>query len=151
MNRIENEQYRGFMVEIKSKVHQSLTIVLQSGQNVEILGKGTADVSEADLASPHLKNFLSKGMIIISSREGKGRKDEKKPIQSKQTRPKSQVTGTSEIETQETKEVSAEQESSESQETLSREEQQESELTEPEHEETDKPKHTKYGYKEKRR
>ncbi len=56
------------MVEIRNKLNQRLTINLKSG-TLELLGKGTAVVSEDDFSSTHLQNLLGSGKIILESQK----------------------------------------------------------------------------------
>ncbi len=131
------------MIEIRNKLNQNLIIDLNSKRSIDLLGKSKAEVTEAEFDSPHLQNFISRGMIIVSRRDHKEQKPKPgkmKPVKQKSEdseplKPSEPV----ETEPRETDELT-------DQETLSSEESEVSEPVETVPQETDEPKPKKYGY-----
>ena len=57
------------MVLIRNNLNQRLIINLKSGKSIDLLAKGTAEVSEDKFSSSHLQTLLAKGDIIVSQKE----------------------------------------------------------------------------------
>jgi len=55
----------GIMPVIRNKLNQKMVINLIGGKNIDLLAKGTADISERELSSPHLQTLIAKGDIIV--------------------------------------------------------------------------------------
>lgn len=53
------------MSEIRNKLNQRLIVNLIGGKNIDLLAKGTADVSEKELSSPHLQALIAKGDVSV--------------------------------------------------------------------------------------
>lgn len=53
------------MVVIRNRLNQKLIVNLTGGKNIELLAKGTADVSEKELSSHHLQTLIEKGDISV--------------------------------------------------------------------------------------
>lgn len=68
------------MAIIRNKLDQRQLVNLESGKNINLFAKGTADVSEKDLSSLHLKNLVAKGHIIVIPEKGAGKKIEAKMV-----------------------------------------------------------------------
>lgn len=61
------------MATIRNKLDQRQLVNLDSGKNINLFAKGTADVSEKDLSSLHLQNLVAKGHIILIPEKGAGK------------------------------------------------------------------------------
>lgn len=57
------------MALIRNNLNQRLIINLKSGKCIDLLAKGTAEVSEDKLSSAHLQTLLAKGDIIVIQKE----------------------------------------------------------------------------------
>ena len=66
------------MPVIRNKLNQRIIINLNSGKNIDLLAKGTADVTDEELSSSHLQTLLSKGGIILGQKEEAAEKEESK-------------------------------------------------------------------------
>ena len=66
------------MPVIRNKLNQRIIINLNSGKNIDLLAKGTADVTDEELSSSHLQTLLSKGGIILGQKEEAAEKEEPK-------------------------------------------------------------------------
>jgi len=64
------------MATIRNKLDQRQLVNLESGKNINLFAKGTADVSERDLSSLHLQNLVAKGHIIVIPEKGAGKRKE---------------------------------------------------------------------------
>ena len=53
------------MVVIRNRLKQRLIVNLDGGKNLDILTKGTADVTEEELSSLHLQTLIDKGIISL--------------------------------------------------------------------------------------
>ena len=53
------------MVVIRNKLNQRLIINLIGGKNIDLLAKGTANISEKDISSPHLQTLVNRGDIVV--------------------------------------------------------------------------------------
>ncbi len=53
------------MVQILNKLNQRIAVNLPGGKNLELLAKGTAQVSEKELNTPHLQTLVIKGDIVV--------------------------------------------------------------------------------------
>jgi hypothetical protein len=66
---------REFMVKIHNRLNQKLIISLTGSNNLEILAKGTATISEKDFNSPHLQALITRGEIVVYSSAKSDTKD----------------------------------------------------------------------------
>lgn len=53
------------MPVIRNKLNQRIIINLKSGKNIDLFAKSTADVSDQDISSSHLKTHIAKGEIVV--------------------------------------------------------------------------------------
>ncbi len=53
------------MVVIRNRLKQRLIVNLDGGKNLDILAKGTANVTEEELSSLHLQTLIAKGIISL--------------------------------------------------------------------------------------
>ena len=53
------------MVVIRNRLKQRLIVNLDGGKNLDILTKGTADVTEEELSSLHLQTLIAKGIVSL--------------------------------------------------------------------------------------
>lgn len=53
------------MAKIRNKLNQRLIINLIGGKNIDLLAKGTANISEKEIFSPHLQTLIDKGDIVV--------------------------------------------------------------------------------------
>ena len=65
------------MPVIRNKLNQRITIDLDSGKNIDLFAKGTADVSEDDLSSVHLQAFIAKGDVVVQKKEKPEKRESK--------------------------------------------------------------------------
>lgn len=56
------------MVVIRNKLNQRLIINLIGEKNIDLLAKGTANISEKDISSPHLQTLINRGDIVVMSK-----------------------------------------------------------------------------------
>jgi len=54
---------------IRNKLNQRIVINLIGGKNIDLLAKGTADISDRELSSPHLQTLIAKGDIIVIQKQ----------------------------------------------------------------------------------
>ena len=59
---------RGGAVEIKNKLQQPLTITLAGGKTLYLSARGTAQISEEDLASPSLQQLINQRHVLVFGR-----------------------------------------------------------------------------------
>jgi len=64
------------MPVIRNKLNQKMVINLIGGKNIDLLAKGTADISERELSSPHLQTLIAKGDIIVNQKQAVAKKTE---------------------------------------------------------------------------
>ncbi|MFZ2411699.1 MAG: hypothetical protein WAW23_09030 [Candidatus Methanoperedens sp.] len=57
------------MPVIRNKLNQRIVVNLNGGKNIDLLAKGTADISERELSSPHLQTLIAKGDIIVNQKQ----------------------------------------------------------------------------------
>jgi hypothetical protein len=53
------------MAVIRNRLNQRLVINLTDGRNIDLLARGTIDISEKELSSPHLRTLIAKGDILV--------------------------------------------------------------------------------------
>ncbi|MBU0702113.1 hypothetical protein KKE26_12625 [bacterium] len=53
------------MIVIRNKLNQRIIVNLVGVKNIDLLAKGTAEVSKEDLLSPHLQALISRGDIVV--------------------------------------------------------------------------------------
>lgn len=53
------------MVVIRNRLKQRIIVNLDGGKNLDILTKGTADVTEEELSSLHLQTLIAKGIVSL--------------------------------------------------------------------------------------
>jgi hypothetical protein len=53
------------MAVIRNNLNQRLIINLTGGRNIDLLARGTMNVSEKELSSPHLRTLIAKGDISV--------------------------------------------------------------------------------------
>lgn len=53
------------MAVIRNKLNQRLIINLIGEKNIDLLAKGTANISEKDISSPHLQTLINRGDIVV--------------------------------------------------------------------------------------
>lgn len=77
------------MTVIRNKLNQRLIINLTGGKNIDLLAKGTTNVSEKELSSPHLQVLITKGdVMVIRESQLKGSKEMEKHVIKKQIKAK---------------------------------------------------------------
>jgi hypothetical protein len=75
------------MAVIRNKLNQRLIINLTGGKNFDLLAKGTKNVSEKELSSPHLQALITRGdVIVIHESQLKGAKEMEKHVIKKQVK-----------------------------------------------------------------
>lgn len=52
---------------IKNKLNQRLEIDLSDGKSIQLLSGGQATIDDSDLSFPNLRNYLSKGEVVVLS------------------------------------------------------------------------------------
>jgi len=66
---------------IRNKLNQRLIINLIGGRNIDLLAKGTANISDEEFCSPHLQTLITQGDIVViateTSKESKAEESEK--------------------------------------------------------------------------
>ena len=53
------------MVVIRNRLKQRIIVNLVGGKNLDVLAKGTADVTEEELSSLHLQTLIAKGIVSL--------------------------------------------------------------------------------------
>jgi hypothetical protein len=77
------------MAVIRNKLNQRLIINLTGGKSIDLLAKGTTNVSEKELSSPYLQAFITRGdVIVIHESQLKGSKEMEKHVIKKQVKAK---------------------------------------------------------------
>lgn len=72
------------MKVIRNKLNQRLIINLAGGKNIDLLAKGTANISEEEISSPHLQALIARGDVsVIQIPYLKESKDVKEQVQPK--------------------------------------------------------------------
>lgn len=59
---------------IRNRLNQRLIVNLAGGKNIELLARGTADVSGEELSSSHLQDLIAKGdisVVVTTEADGK--------------------------------------------------------------------------------
>jgi len=77
------------MAEIQNKLDRKLMIILDSGENLDLLAKSKVKISDKDFSSSHLQRFIERGDIeVITGAEAKKRKTEHRRSAGKHIRKK---------------------------------------------------------------
>ena len=65
------------MPVIRNKLNQRILIHLKGGKHIDLLEKGTADVTDEDLSSSHLQDLMIRE-IVVTEEEKEAEKNEMK-------------------------------------------------------------------------
>jgi hypothetical protein len=61
---------------IRNKLDQKILVNLNSEKNINLFAKGTAEISEDELSSSHLKSLIAKGDIVVNTEKRPENKEE---------------------------------------------------------------------------